>query len=78
MEEKGVVNIEKERKIEANYSFNREKLANFLARVASEIANGKLIIKGEEVRIPRKLDLEYEFKVEDGQSEIEIEMKWKV
>jgi amphi-Trp domain-containing protein len=77
LEEKGVVNINKERKIEANYSFGRAKLANFLARVASEIANGKLIIKGEEIRIPRQLDLEYEFKVEDGQSEIEIEMKWK-
>ncbi len=77
MEEKGVVNIEKERKIEANYSFDREKLANFLARIASEIAKGELIIKGQKIRIPQSLDVEYEYKLEDGKNEIEIEMKWK-
>ena len=77
MEEKGVVNIEKERKIEANYSFDRGKLANFLARIASEIAKGELIIKGQKIRIPRSLDLEYEYKFEEGKNEIEIEMKWK-
>jgi amphi-Trp domain-containing protein len=77
LEEKGVVNIENERKIEANYSFNREKMANFLARIASEIAKGKLIIKGEEIRVPMKLDVEYEYKFKEGQSKIEIELKWK-
>jgi amphi-Trp domain-containing protein len=77
LEEKGVVNIIDERKIEANYSFDREKLANFLARIASEIAKGELIIKGQKIRIPRSLDVEYEYKLEEGKNEIEIEMKWK-
>lgn len=73
----GGVNINNERKIEVNYSFDREKLANFLARIASEIANGKIMIKGEEIEIPQKLDIEYEFKDKKGKSEIEIEMKWE-
>ena len=77
MEKKGVVNIIEERKIEADYSFDREKLANFLARIASEIAKGELIIKGQKIRIPQSLDVEYEYKLEDGKNEIEIEMKWK-
>jgi amphi-Trp domain-containing protein len=77
LEKKGVVNIIEERKIEADYSFDREKLANFLARIASEIAKGELIIKGQKIRIPQSLDVEYEYKLEDGKNEIEIEMKWK-
>ncbi len=77
MEEKGVVIINKERKLEVNYSFDREKLANFLARIASEIANGKLIIKDEEIRVPPQVNIEYEFKAEDGKNEVEIELKWE-
>jgi amphi-Trp domain-containing protein len=76
LEEKGVVNIKEERKIDTNYSFDREKMANFLARIASEIAKGRLIIKGEEIKVPMKLDVEYEYKFKEGQNKIEIELKW--
>jgi amphi-Trp domain-containing protein len=76
LEEKGVVNIKEERKIDTNYSFDREKMANFLARIASEIAKGRLIIKGEEIKVPMKLDVEYEYKFKKGQNKIEIELKW--
>lgn len=69
--------MNEEKKIEANYSFDREKMANFLARIASEIAEGKLIMKGEEIRVPMKLDVEYEYKFKEGKNKIEIELKWK-
>jgi len=63
--------------MEKTYSFDKEKLANFLARIGSEIAKGKLTIEGEEINIPEKMDVEYEFKSENSKNEIEIEIKWK-
>jgi amphi-Trp domain-containing protein len=69
--------MNEKRKIEENFSFDREKMANFLARMASEIANGKLIIRGEEIRIPNTFDMEYEFKGEHNKNELEIEITWK-
>lgn len=58
------------------YSYDREKLANFLARIASEIREGKLVIKGEEIELPLKFDVEYEYEADKESSEVKIEFKW--
>lgn len=69
--------MNKELKIEREYSFDKEKTANFLARIASDIAKGKIKIEDEELNIPESLEVEYELKVKDSSTKIEIEINWK-
>lgn len=69
---------EPEKEIEKNYSYNRQKLVEFLENFKNEIKAGQIRIEGERVKIPENdLDVEYGFKIEKGQKEIEIEIKWK-
>lgn len=69
---------EPEKEIEKNYSYNRQKLVEFLENFKNEIKAGQIRIEGEQVKIPENdLDVEYGFKIEKGQKEIEIEIKWK-
>ncbi len=69
--------ITEERKIEKTYTFDREKMANYLARIASEIANGELKVEGIEISIPQKLDLEYKYKKQEQKQELKLELKWE-
>ncbi|MFW6283635.1 MAG: amphi-Trp domain-containing protein, partial [Minisyncoccales bacterium] len=55
-----------------------EKLVEFLENFKKEINEGKIKIDEEQIEIPEgDMDIEYGFKIEDGQKEIEIEIKWK-
>jgi amphi-Trp domain-containing protein len=69
---------ETEKEIEKKYSYNRAELVKFLENFKNEIDEGEIKIEEEQVKIPESdMELEYGFKIEDGQKEIEIEIKWK-
>ncbi len=66
-----------DQEIEEEYSYDKQKLANFVARIASEIRKGTLLIKGKEIQLPQHFDVKYEYEKEDNENEIEIKFKWK-
>ncbi len=69
---------EPEKEIEQNYSYNKQQLIEFLESFKREIEAGEIKIGEEQVKIPEyDMDVEYGFKIEKGQKEIEIEIKWK-
>ncbi len=69
---------EPEKEIEKNYTYDKQKLVEFLKNLTKEIDSGELKIGKEQVKIPdTNMDVEYGFKIEGGQKEIEIEIKWK-
>lgn len=69
---------EPEKEIEKNYSYNKQQLIKFLENFKNEIESGVIKIGEEKVKIPGyDMDVEYGFKIEKGQKEIEIEIKWK-
>ncbi|PQV43501.1 amphi-Trp domain-containing protein [Methanohalophilus euhalobius] len=69
---------EPEKEIEKNYSYNKQELIGFLDEFKNQIEAGKIEIGQEYVEIPDgNMDVEYGFKIEKGQKEIEIEIKWK-
>ena len=68
---------EPEKEIEETYYYVREELVAFLERFTNEIRAGAIQIDNEQVQIPNtSMEVEYGFKIEQGQSEIEIEIKW--
>ncbi|MBS3772654.1 MAG: amphi-Trp domain-containing protein [Candidatus Thermoplasmatota archaeon] len=68
---------EPDKEIEETYSYDRGQLVAFLERFTNDIRAGTIQIGSEHVQIPsRGMDVEYDFKIEKGQSEIEIEVKW--
>ena len=69
---------EPEKEIEKNYTYDKQKLVEFLKNLTKEIDSGEIKIGKEQVKIPdTNMDVEYGFKIEGGQKEIEIEIKWK-
>ena len=69
---------ELEKEIEKNYSYDKQQLIKFLVNLKNEIDAGEIKIGEEQVQIPdSNIDVEYGFKIEEGQKEIEIEIKWK-
>lgn len=69
---------EPEKEIEKKYSYNKKELVKFLEKFKNEINAGEIKIEEEQVKIPEtNMELEYGFKIENGQKEIEIEIKWK-
>ncbi|MFO7792468.1 MAG: amphi-Trp domain-containing protein [Candidatus Saliniplasma sp.] len=69
---------EPEKEIEEKYSYNRTQLVEFLESLKNEIDMGEIKIKNEKVQIPESsMEVEYGFKIEKGQKEIELEIKWK-
>ncbi len=69
---------EPEKEIEEKYSYDRAQLVGFLEELKNEINMGEIKIKNDEVQIPESsMEVEYGFKIEKGQKEIEIEIKWK-
>jgi amphi-Trp domain-containing protein len=69
---------EPEKEIEKEFSYNKEELVEFLDNFKREIDQGRIKIGNERIRLPDgKMEVEYGFKIENGQSEIEIEIKWK-
>ncbi|MFO8110140.1 MAG: amphi-Trp domain-containing protein [Thermoplasmata archaeon] len=69
---------EPEKEIEEKYSYSKTQLIEFLENFKNEIARGEIKIKNEKVQIPESnMEEEYVFKIEKGQKEIEIEIKWK-
>lgn len=69
---------EPEKEIEKNYSYNKQELIGFLDEFKNQIEAGKIEIGQEYVEIPDgNMDVEYGFKIEKGQKDIEIEIKWK-
>lgn len=69
---------EPEKEIEEKYSYNKQQLVEFLENLKKEVEEGRINIKDEQVQIPdSNMEVEYGFKIEKGQSEIEIEIKWK-
>ncbi len=67
---------EPEKEIEKKYSYNKKQLVEFLENFKNEIDLGEIKIREEKVKIPESdMELEYGFKIEKGQKEIEIEMK---
>lgn len=69
---------EPEKEIEKNYSYNKQELIGFLDEFKNQIEAGKIEIGQEHVEISDgNMDVEYGFKIEKGQKEIEIEIKWK-
>ena len=68
---------EPEKEIEKKYSYNKKQLVEFLENFKNEIEAGEIKIKEEQVKIPESdMEIEYGFKIEKGQKEIEIEIKW--
>ncbi len=68
---------EPEKEIEKKYLYNRTQLIEFLENFKNEIGAGEIKIENERVRIPEgNMEIEYGFKIEKGQKEIEIEIKW--
>jgi len=47
-----------------------------MKNLASEILNGKIEIRGQEIEIPELLEVEYEFKEKKSQNKLQIEIKW--
>jgi amphi-Trp domain-containing protein len=69
---------EPEKEIEEKYSYSKTELVEFLEKIRKEIHTGEIKIGDENVQIPDgDMEVEYGFKIENGQSEIEIEIKWK-
>lgn len=69
---------EPEKEIEKRYTYDRKQLVDFLEKVRREAEAGALTIGQERVKIPGgSMEVEYGFKIENGQSEIEIEIKWR-
>jgi amphi-Trp domain-containing protein len=68
---------EPEKEIEKNYSYSKKELVDFLKRFTDEVETGEISIGNEKVQIPNSMDVEYGFKIENGQSEIELEIKWR-
>ncbi len=69
---------EPEKEIEENYTYNKQQLIEFLEKLKGEIEAGEINIGKELVDIPEyDMDVEYGFKIEKGQKEIELEIKWK-
>ena len=64
------------REIETIHSFNRNQLSDFMKNLASEILNGKIEIRGQEIEIPELLEVEYGFKEKKSQNKLKIEIKW--
>ncbi len=62
---------------ENSFSYSKEKLANFIARIASETRKGTLEINGESVDIPQHVDVKYSFETDEEENEVEIKFKWK-
>jgi len=56
---------------------SREQLVEFFNGRASEAKEGFLKISDEKIDLPQDFKVEYEFKIENGQHEFEIEIKWK-
>jgi amphi-Trp domain-containing protein len=66
-----------EKEIEKEFSYNKEELVEFLDNFKREIDQGRINIGNEQIQLPDgKMEVEYGFKIENGQSEIEIEIKW--
>jgi len=63
--------------VEKKYSMSREQLVEFFNGRASEAKEGFLKISDEKIDLPQDFKVEYEFKIENGQHEFEIEIKWK-
>ncbi|APH39439.1 amphi-Trp domain-containing protein [Methanohalophilus halophilus] len=69
---------EPEKEIEKNYSYNKQEIIKFLGDLKNQIEAGRIEIGQEHVEMPDgNMDVEYGFKIEKGQKEIEIEIKWK-
>ena len=64
------------KRTEIVYNFNKNQLSNFMKNLASEILNGKIKIKGQEIELPEQLEVEYEFKEKKDQNKLQIEIKW--
>ena len=64
------------RETETIHSFNRNQLSDFMKNLASEILNGKIEIRGQEIEIPELLEVEYGFKEKKSQNKLRIEIKW--
>ena len=69
---------EPEKEVEEKYSYDRAELVRFLEELKNEIEMGEIKIKNDRVQIPdNSMEVEYGFKIEKGQKEIELEIKWK-
>jgi amphi-Trp domain-containing protein len=69
---------EPEKEIEKSFSYDKQQLIQFLENLKSEIDAGEVKIGQEQFKVPEgNMDVEYGFKIENGQKEIEIEIKWK-
>lgn len=69
---------EPESEIEKNYLYNKQELVGFLDDLKNQIEAGRIKIWQEHVEIPDgSMDIEFGFKIEKGQKEIEIEIKWQ-
>ncbi|ADE36597.1 amphi-Trp domain-containing protein [Methanohalophilus mahii] len=69
---------EPDKEIEKKYSYNKQELIGFLDEFKTQIEAGKIEIGQEHVEIPDgNMDVEFGFKIEKGQKEIEIEIKWQ-
>ncbi len=68
---------EPEKEIEKKYTYDKQQLIGFLEKFKGEIEAGEIKIGEERVKIPEQdMEVEYGFKIEKGQKEIEIEIKW--
>ena len=66
------------KKLKKKYTYNKAKLIEFLAKFKDEIDTEEITIEEEEVRIPDSdMEVEYGFKIEQGQSKIETGIKRK-
>ncbi|MDD5772939.1 MAG: amphi-Trp domain-containing protein [bacterium] len=63
-------------KLKEQTTATREELAGLLFRLADQLAGGKISIKKNEIKIPKKLEVKYKYKNDDGYSKFKFSFKW--
>ncbi len=72
------MNQKEEKHVEKSMKKTKKELVDFFKKRAGELeSTGNLTIADKTIEIPENVEVEYEFKVENGKHEFEIEIKWK-
>lgn len=64
-------------KLEEEFVGKREDFAKFLGKIAEQLAQDNLLVRGNKVRMPN-LDMEYKinYKQELGENKLSIKIEW--
>jgi len=67
---------EKEELYEESRTCSRTELAEWLHRIAEQVAGGAVTVGTATVPLPEVVKVEFEYEEKDGKKELEIEVEW--